>query len=736
MSEGAMSHGVSKLKELLFDTEAERLDGLSRRLDALSAQTQDTRRALSERQAYEEGARAELARRIDAVFERAGSDERLTRSVADVLDNAFQRAETERHDALANAVAPVVVKTIKTEIFNSRDDLVEVLYPMTGQMVKAYVASAMKDLVNQVNRRLEQNPLMLRIKSLTTGRSMAELAIAESQRLEVDELLLIRRGTGELVARWPQRSDSNHDHVMSGVLTAINSFASEALDSNEAVLRQIDLGASQVYLRASPAYLLAAKCSGTAHAAIEQTIDEEFLETVKSLHGDHDAGASAKAGLEALGPRLSKRISAQHEEAGTAALSISPVKLLALLIGVPLAAWFAWSTYVTYETNRVRQAAKDIIETSPEIKGYPTTITVTPRGRALIVTGLAPSMAAQQAVTERLTSALPRTTIDNQIAVVPQGARDASPEIAALRNELKGLNADIPRRTSLSALFRARLGLSQSLVHLSRLDGMAGMATDGAGKRLKLAGQTIAPVKQAEDAVTKARDILDKGLPDANALAALAATLNLRAVELETAIDRLAQETDIETLAGGAPARTKPRPDTAAATYVESAEHLAELAQRLRLITVALVQAEITRLSIPKPVAPQPAPVIPQPTAFERLQAFVKSNAVFFADSTDYRDAAVSDPQLDQLANLMRETGALVRVIGYTDDRGSSSRNSSLSQQRADKVRDALVMRGVPAENLVSIGRHMQIDISPNTGTNSPNRRVEFEVGFKGEGAR
>ncbi len=75
-------------------------------------------------------------------------------------------------------------------------------------------------------------------------------------------------------------------------------------------------------------------------------------------------------------------------------------------------------------------------------------------------------------------------------------------------------------------------------------------------------------------------------------------------------------------------------------------------------------------------------------------------------------------------------------VIGYTDDRGSSSRNSSLSQQRADKVRDALVMRGVPAEKLVSIGRNMQIDISSNTGTNSPNRRVEFEVGFKGEGAR
>lgn len=733
MSEGAMSHGVSKLKELLFDTEAERLDGLAQRLEALSTQTQDTRRALSERQAYEEGARAELARRIDAVFERAGSNERLARSVANVLDNAFQRAETERHDALTNAVAPVVVKTIKTEIFNSRDDLVEALYPMTGQMVKAYVASAMKDLVNQVNRRLEQNPLMLRIKSLTTGRSMAELAIAESQRLAVDELLLIRRGTGELVARWPQRSNSNHDHVMSGVLTAINSFASEALDSNEAVLRQIDLGASQVYLRASPAYLLAAKCSGTAHAAIEQTIDEEFLETVKSLQGNQDAGELAKTGMETLGPRLGKRIAAQYEEADAPALGISPVKLLALLIGLPLAAWFAWSAYVTYETNRVRQTAREIIETSPEIRGYPTTITVTPRGRSLIVTGLAPSGAAQQAVTQRLTNALPRTIVDNQIAVVPQGARDVSPEIAVLRSELQGVNADIPRRSSISALYRAKVGLSQSLAHLARLDSLAGVAADGAGKRLKFAGQTIAPVKQAETAVTEARDLLDKGLPDANALAALAAGLYARANDLETAIDRLAQETDIETLTGGAPARARPQADAPPSAYAESSERLAELAQRLRLITVALVQAEITRAGIPKPVAPA---AIPLPTAFERLQTFVQNNAVFFADGTDYRDAAISDPQLDQLANLMRETGALVRLIGYTDERGSSTRNSSLSQQRADKVRDALVARGIPAANLVSIGRQSQIDISPITGSNSPNRRVEFEVGFKGEGAR
>jgi hypothetical protein len=58
-----MSDGVNKLKELLFDTEARRLDEFNRRLQILS-ETQASRHI-------------DLAKRVDAVFERAGSTERM-----------------------------------------------------------------------------------------------------------------------------------------------------------------------------------------------------------------------------------------------------------------------------------------------------------------------------------------------------------------------------------------------------------------------------------------------------------------------------------------------------------------------------------------------------------------------------------------------------------------------------------------------------------------------------------
>ena len=48
-------------------------------------------------------------------------------------------------------------------------------------------------------------------------------------------------------------------------------------------------------------------------------------------------------------------------------------------------------------------------------------------------------------------------------------------------------------------------------------------------------------------------------------------------------------------------------------------------------------------------------------------------------------------------------------------------------------VVDALADRGVPRALLVAVGRPIGGDISPTVGPQSPNRRVEFEIGFDGE---
>ena len=76
-----------------------------------------------------------------------------------------------------------------------------------------------------------------------------------------------------------------------------------------------------------------------------------------------------------------------------------------------------------------------------------------------------------------------------------------------------------------------------------------------------------------------------------------------------------------------------------------------------------------------------------------------------------------------------------MRVVGYTDSQGGARQNSPLALSRATAVVDALAALGVPRERLLAVGRiNGYFDISPEVGQASVNRRVEFEVGFIGEG--
>jgi hypothetical protein len=84
-----------------------------------------------------------------------------------------------------------------------------------------------------------------------------------------------------------------------------------------------------------------------------------------------------------------------------------------------------------------------------------------------------------------------------------------------------------------------------------------------------------------------------------------------------------------------------------------------------------------------------------------------------------------------QAAEDYRQGGApQVTVTGYTDTAGSAAYNLQLSQQRAEIVANELVREGVPATDIVTIGRGEEDLLVPTAdGVREPrNRRVEIVV--------
>lgn len=87
---------------------------------------------------------------------------------------------------------------------------------------------------------------------------------------------------------------------------------------------------------------------------------------------------------------------------------------------------------------------------------------------------------------------------------------------------------------------------------------------------------------------------------------------------------------------------------------------------------------------------------------------------------------------LKQIASVLKNYKHITKVgiEGYTDSRGSRSRNVRLSQDRAQATKDYLVKQGVEADRLVATGYGPENPIATNrtAAGREKNRRVEFKI--------
>ncbi len=110
----------------------------------------------------------------------------------------------------------------------------------------------------------------------------------------------------------------------------------------------------------------------------------------------------------------------------------------------------------------------------------------------------------------------------------------------------------------------------------------------------------------------------------------------------------------------------------------------------------------------------------------EILLAFGKIE--FITETADLVPGAVAG--IDLLAEYMKKYPAKTIVIsGHTDNSGSAKFNMTLSQKRADFIRDVLVSKGISEKRISSIGYgQSQPTVSNATGSGrQENRRIEIK---------
>jgi outer membrane protein OmpA-like peptidoglycan-associated protein/uncharacterized protein YidB (DUF937 family) len=129
--------------------------------------------------------------------------------------------------------------------------------------------------------------------------------------------------------------------------------------------------------------------------------------------------------------------------------------------------------------------------------------------------------------------------------------------------------------------------------------------------------------------------------------------------------------------------------------------------------------------------APRVTPVTTGLAAVNVLTQTLTSTVLNFAEGSAQLPAA-SAPALQQAADQIKgmPAGTVIEIAGHTDNVGDASANMTLSQQRADSVRNALVRDGVNPAMLVAKGYGDTRPIASNDTSNGRlrNRRIEFTL--------
>ncbi|GAK99020.1 hypothetical protein [Nonlabens ulvanivorans] len=184
-------------------------------------------------------------------------------------------------------LGPAITESLKIQIENSKDEVVEALYPILGKMIKKYISQEIKVLSEQVNKTAKDTFSMQgikrKMKSIFTGVSENEIIISDLGNAKVEQVFIIEKGSGILIGSFHLKETVDED-MISGMLTAIKGFVEDAFKQSNHDLQSIEYDLYEIHLHNFHKYYIATAVSGTFTETLENELENFNLEVSQEIN--------------------------------------------------------------------------------------------------------------------------------------------------------------------------------------------------------------------------------------------------------------------------------------------------------------------------------------------------------------------------------------------------------------------------------------------------------------------
>lgn len=199
-----------------------------------------------------------ISERIELLEKTINEREHLSEKVDPIIEQQIN----DFKESIPTTLGPVITATLKEEIKNSRDEVVDALYPILGKMIKKYVAQEMKLLSEKMNSQLSFLSVGKRkFRSFFTGKKEEDLMMGDLASAKIEQVLLIEKDSGILKASYT-KSKAMDEEMVSGMLTAIKSFVEDAFQQRDQNLENIEYELYNIHLQSFATHYVAVVISG------------------------------------------------------------------------------------------------------------------------------------------------------------------------------------------------------------------------------------------------------------------------------------------------------------------------------------------------------------------------------------------------------------------------------------------------------------------------------------------
>lgn len=225
---------------------------------------------------------AELAQKLSELDDQLNTREKLEAKVDPIL-NDYEDHLKEKFSLL---FGPQITESISKQIKESQDEVVEVLYPIIGRMIKKYITNEIQKLSEKVDQQMEVafswEGWKIRIKAWISGTPQKEMMISKLIEPKIEEVFVIERDSGILMGTFSRKESVDQDMV-AGMLTAIKAFVEDAFTTEKQELESIDYENYKIVLKSFKSFFIAVVISGGINMAFRDKLDDQLIDFAENV---------------------------------------------------------------------------------------------------------------------------------------------------------------------------------------------------------------------------------------------------------------------------------------------------------------------------------------------------------------------------------------------------------------------------------------------------------------------